>query len=200
MPDERDERWVYVALAILAVAYVVYRYRGSVDLPDLSFHGLRKVAGTLPYLVATFFGVFFQIWGRRKQAADRKRMEEELLREGSVRQAQGVMVQLGRRRMQSFEADLHLTRAALYVFDTAGKRAPMRVQIRRSTHGAFVEDASIEAGAGDGPPVVIVAMGGPARQSLGFSTSDAKGWWVDIRGALGKSTDVTAAAEPGLPD
>ncbi len=192
LPQERDERWVYVALAVLAVAYVVYRYGTSVDLPDVSFRKLGKLTTALPYLAATFFGVFFQMWGRKKQAAARKRMEEGLVREGALRQAEGVTVHVGLRRKQSFEADIFLTRVALYVFDRARKRDPMRIPTQRASGTAFIEDASLERGASEGPPTVRVQLGGVAGWPLLFSVPDAVAWWMDIRSAIGKSTDVEA--------
>ena len=74
VPHERDERWVYVVLALLAIAYVIYKYGTSLEIPDVSFRGFGKVATTLPYLAATFFGVLFQMWNKKKQTAARKRI------------------------------------------------------------------------------------------------------------------------------
>ncbi len=194
LPHERDERWVYVALAVLAIAYVVYRYGPSFNLPGQlphvrpSFHKLGKALSTLPYLAATLIGVFFQFWGRRKRAEARKRMEAQLVQEGPVRQGHSITVRVGRRLGSSYDADLHLTRAALYVLDTAGKRDPLRIPLRRS-EGAFVEDASLTPAASGGYPAVMVTIGGPARKELFFSSSDATAWWEDIRRALGKSVE-----------
>lgn len=199
MPHERDERWVYVALAVLAIAYVVYKFGASVELPDVkvSFRGLGRALSTIPYLAATLIGVFFQFWGRRKRVEARKRMEAQLIQEGPVRQGQSIAVRIGRRLGSSFDADLHLTRAALYVLDTAGKRDPMRVPLRRS-EGAFVEDASLAPAAGDGYPTVVVTIGGPARKELLFSSPDASAWWMDIRAALGKPLDVKRSGEADI--
>jgi hypothetical protein len=192
VPHERDERWVYVALALLAIAYVIYRYGDSLELPDVSFKGLRKVATTLPYLVATFFGVFFQMFNRRKQTAARKRMEEGLDREGVVRKSENVAIAVGRKRGQSFEADVLLTKAALYVFDTARKRDPMRIPVRRDPGAVFVEDASLLPDASGGPPMLVVKLGGATGRPMSLFTTDSVAWWIDLRGALGKSADVEA--------
>jgi hypothetical protein len=199
VPHERDERWVYVALAVLAIAYVVYKFGPSVDLPSQfprvkpSFHGLGKVLSTVPYLAATLIGVFFQFWGRRKRAEARKHMEAQLVQEGPIRQGQAITVRVGRRLGSSYDADLHLTRAALYVLDTTGKRDPLRIPLRRS-EGAFVEDASIVPAAGDGYPTVIVTIGGPARKELFFTSPEATAWWMDVRKALGKSAEMPQEA------
>ncbi len=200
MPHERDERWVYVALAVLAIAYVVYRFGASVDLTGrlphvkFSFHRIGKVLSAAPYLGATLIGVFFQFWGRRKRAEARKRMEAQLVREGPIRQGQSITVRIGRRLGGAYDADLHLTRAALYVLDTAGKRDPLRIPLRRS-EGAFVEDASLTpAPGGDGYSTVMVIIGGPARKEIFFSSPDASTWWTDIRKALGKSVEMPQEA------
>lgn len=195
MAHERDERWVYVALIVLALAYLIYRYGTSIEFPDVSFRsfrGLRKLASTLPYLAATFFGVFFQIWNRRKQAAARARMEEDLKREGVVRQVGGLRVDVGERRKQSFEADLFLTRLALYVFDRAQKRGPSRLPVQRVSDGTFLMDASLVQGASDLPPAVRVEVGGKGGQPFEFAPTDAVAWWMDLRSALGKTADVEA--------
>lgn len=205
MPHERDERWVYVALAVLAILYVIYKYGSSIDLPrmNVSFHGLGKAFSAIPYLAATLIGVFFQVWGRKKRAEAHKRMEAELVREGPIRQAQGITVRAGRRLGGSFQADIHLTRSALYVLDSAGKRDAMRIELRRSAGGVYVEDASLRPASDGGQPIVLVTIGGTSRQMLAFSTPDASAWWMDIRGALGKSTDVdaeTRSAEEGTDE
>ncbi|MFH1502429.1 MAG: hypothetical protein ABIG03_05215 [Candidatus Eisenbacteria bacterium] len=192
MTHERDERWVYVALAVLAVAYVVYKYRTSLELPDINFRGFGKVASTLPYLAATFFGVFFQMLNRKKQVAARKRMEEGLSMEGALRRSEAVPVRVGRKRGQSYVADVFLTRAALYVFDSARKRDAMRVPTQRGVEALYIENASLEPDAAGGAPTLTVQLGGSTGSALTFTLPDAVAWWMDIRGALGKSTDVEA--------
>lgn len=179
-----------VALAVLAVAYVMYRYHGSIDMPDISFKGLRKIGTVVPYLAATLFSVVFQMWNRRRQRAARERMERQLMQEGPVRRSDGLAVRQGRGRLQSYEADLHLSRAALYVFDRANKRDPQRIETQSASTGAFIEDAMLEAGASGGPPTVRIAIGGAKRQVLEFTSPDAAGWWVDVRRSIGRSADV----------
>jgi len=191
-PRERDERWAIVAIVVLVAAYVVYRYRGGIDLPEFSFGRFRKIGTVLPYLGATLFSVLFQFWNRRRQAAVRANMEARLMREGPVRSAERVSVRQGRGRLQSFEADLYLTRAALYVFDAANKRDPQRIEVQSISEGAFIEDAMLEPNVGGAPPILRIAIGGARRQILELVSPDAAGWWVDVRRALGRSTDVEA--------
>ena len=85
LAHERDERWVYVALAVLALAYIIYRYRESIDLPVVSLRSLRKLGTTAPYVLATFFGIFFQAWNRRRFERIRKKWEADLKLERSAR-------------------------------------------------------------------------------------------------------------------
>jgi len=191
-PSERDERWAIVAIVVLAAAYLVYRFRGGIDLPEFSFGRLSKIGTVLPYLGATLFSVLFQFWNRKRQAAVRADMEARLVREGLARSAERVSVRQGRGRLQSFEADLYLTRSALYVFDAAKKRDPQRIEVQSISEGAFIEDAMLEPGVGGGPPVLRMAIGGARRQILELMSPDAAGWWVDVRRALGRSTDVEA--------
>jgi hypothetical protein len=186
---------------VLAVAYLVYKFGPTLgytfwsggDFPDISFRfprGLGKIAATIPYLAATFFGVFFQMWNRKRQAARRKEMEAGLEREGPIRRAEGVAVRVGKKLGQSYEADVYLTRAALYVFDRAKKRDPMRMATRRSEGTAFITDAALEPGDAGSTPTVLVQLGGTIGWPLALSAPDAVAWWVDIRKTLGKSTDV----------
>ncbi|MBD3349468.1 MAG: hypothetical protein GF400_09800 [Candidatus Eisenbacteria bacterium] len=193
-PRERDERWAPIVLAVLAVAYVVYRYRGDLglDLPDLSFEDLKEFGTALPYLGATLFSVLFQVWNRRRQRAARAEMERQLMREGPMRQVDGMTVRHGRGRRQSFEADLHLTRSALYVFDSGKKRDPMRIAAQSDLEGPYIEDAELLPSASGGPHAVRIMIGGPKPQVFQFTSPDAVGWWIDVRRTIGKSTDVEA--------
>ena len=122
MPHERDERWVYVALAVLAIAFVAYTLRNSIDLSRASFDWVRKLGGTAPYALATLFGIFFQMWNRKRLERVRKKWEADIRVEGLLRQGSDVTVVFARGAKGSFRADVHLTRSALYLFDRGGRR------------------------------------------------------------------------------
>ena len=200
MAHERDERWVYVALAVLVIAYVVYRYRGSIDLPAVSLRGLRRLGGTIPYVLATLMGVFFQAWGRRKAERVRKQWENALKLEGIVRQGTDVAVWYVGRRRQSFRADIYLTGAALYVFDRARRREPVRLALGRRIGGGFIEGATLRAGPAGGPRTVRILTGGVGGANLEFATPDVEAWWTRIRRSLGQPTDVEAELAKGDGD
>jgi hypothetical protein len=192
LAHERDERWVYVALAILAIAYVVYRYWDSIDLPAFSFRGLRKLGTTLPYVLATFFGVFFQAWNRRRVERIRKRWEADLALEGVVRQREDVSAWHRGRKRESFQADIYMTGAALYVFDRARKRDPMRLTLGRGEKGGFVGGAALVQASDGGPRRVRVLAAAGGEVILEFTTPDADGWWMAIRRALRQPADLEA--------
>lgn len=190
MAHERDERWVYVALVVLAVAYAVYRYRGSIHLPALSVRGLSKIGSTVPYVLATLLGVFFQAWGRRRADRARKAMEAGIALEGIVRQVTDVTAWYGGHRRQSSQVDVHMTRAALYVFDRGGRRDPVRLAFGESAGGGRVAGVALRPGPAGGPRMVRVLIGGDAY--FEFATADAESWWADMRRALGQPADVEA--------
>jgi len=191
MPQERDERWVYVALAVLAVAYLFYRLRGSVDI-DL--RSLGKYAAGLGYVVPTLFAVVFGLWNRRRMSAMREEWERQLLAEGLTRQESNVKVRVrAKRGGGSFAADLRLTRVALYVFDTGGRREPMRFPFHRATPGEAAI-AGVEEGEGSGPArQVRISLAGPSPVVVEFVSNQAGGWLRDIRMRLGR--DVEGSSE-----
>lgn len=192
LAHERDERWVYVALAVLALAYIIYRYRGSIDLPVVSLRSLRKVGTTVPYVLATFFGIFFQAWNRKKFERIRKKWEADLKLEGVVRQRVDVTTWHGGRKRQSFQADIYMTNAALYVFDRARRRDPMRLGFGGGVGSGFVDGAALLPAAAGGPRRVRILTGGAGEVSFEFATPDADAWWTDIRRALRQPADVEA--------
>ncbi len=198
MAQERDERWTYVALAVLIVAYVVYRYRGSIDFSKLSLPlgRLKPLGATVPYVLASVFGVLFQLWNRRRIAALRQRLEDSLRFEGLVRQGPDVQILFGGGARGSLRADVYLTRAALYVFDKGGRRDPMRIPLERgSPVGPSVVDAVLVPKDSAGGQLVRIVVGGRTGFSIEFAGPDAGGWWADIRKALGKSSDAEAYLE-----
>jgi len=194
MHQERDERWVYVALGILAIAYLVYRLRGSIDI-DLK--SLGKYAGGLAYVVPTLFAVVFGLWNRKRTAAMREEWEKQLLAEGLTRQESRVKTRIhARRGGGSLAADLRLTRVALYIFDTGGRREPMRFPFHRATAGEAAI-TGVDVGDGSGPTrQVRISLTGPTPMVVEFVSSQAGGWLSDIRGHVGRDA-VPATPAPG---
>ena len=100
-----------------------------------------------------------------------------------------VTVWHGGRKRQSFQADIYMTNAALYVFDRARKRDPMRLAFGGGVGSGFVDGAALLPASAGGPRRVRVLTG---EASFEFATPDAEAWWTDIRRALRQPTDVEA--------
>ena len=127
---ERDERWAYVALAVIVVGYIVYKFVGSSDFTGLSIRlpelNLGKLGKSLPYLAAPLFAVLSEVVRRRKARAVREKWESRVRTEGLLREEENLKVRLTDGARGSVQADVRLTRAALYVIDSSGRRDPMR--------------------------------------------------------------------------
>ena len=156
MNHERDERWAYVALAVLVVGYIVYRIavssgftapsmsRPSIHLPELN---LGRFGKSLPYLFAPLFAVISELVRRKKAKAVREKWESRARSEGFLREEKNVKVRLTDGARGSVQADVRLTRAAFYVIDRGGRRDPMRfVFLRSSDSDVVVLDVSINEG------------------------------------------------------
>lgn len=188
MAEERNERWVYVALGILALAYIVYRYHDSMDI---SLGRLRKLVPTLGYAVAPLFAVLTQVWRRKKSKAAKEAWQRGILQEGLTREERGVTMRFINGKLGgSFAADVSLTRAALYVFDATGRRDPMRFPLLRDRQEDLgVVDVEMRPSEGGGQSTIRIRVTGPTTYTIQFVSSHGEWWWVDIRRALGKSTD-----------
>jgi hypothetical protein len=193
LAEERNERWVLVALAVLAVAYVVYRYRDSIDI-DLS--SLAKPARSLGYFVAPLLAVLTQIWKRRKTKAAREGWEKGILQEGLVRRERGLRARLvNGKQGGAFPAEVSLTRAALYLFDDSGRRDPMRFPLLRETLKDFgLSDVRVDPGGEGGQAWVRIRVTGPSSFGVEFLSAHGEHWWVDVRRAIGKSADLALLA------
>ncbi len=193
LPHERDERWVYVALAVLGVAFAAYAFRDSIDLSRVSFDWVKKVGGTVPYAFATLFGVFFQLWNRKRLERVRKKWEANIRTEGLLRQGSDLKVVFADGAKGSLKADVHLTRSAFYLFDRGGRREPMRFPLTPSSpRDSAVVDATLAPDPAQGARVVQVHIRGPAPFRIEFRTPDAEGWRTDLRRALGWSGSAAA--------
>ena len=199
-PRERDERWVYAVLVLLAVAYAAYRFRGSIDLSRVSFDWARRLGGTIPYALATVVGIAFQMWNRKRLERARSKLLKDLQGEGVLREEPNLKVAFTEGARGSLRADVHLTRAALYLFDRTGRREPMRFPlVAASARDGVVDGVTLSEGAGEAARAVQIQIRGPAPFRVEFETADARGWWTDVLRATGRSVPATApwaAAEP----
>lgn len=201
MNHERDERWAYVALAALVVAYIVYRITVGSDFTGLSIRlpelNLGRFGKSLPYLFAPLFAVVSELIRRKKARAIREEWERRARTEGVLRKEENVRVKLTDGARGSVQADVRLTRAALYVIDRGGRRNSMRfVFLRSADSDIAVLDVSLLGGATPALRRVRVRMGGAARFVLEFESREGEAWWSSLRHALGKSTDRESSPEP----
>lgn len=206
MNHERDERWAYVALAALVVAYIVYRITVGSDFTGLSIRGLSihlpevnlgRFGKGLPYLFAPLFAVVSELIRRKKARTIREEWERRARTEGVLREEENLKVKLTDGARGSVQADVRLTRAALYVIDRGGRRDPMRfVFLRSADSDVAVLDVSLLGGSTPALRRVRVRMGGAARFVLEFESREGEAWWSSLRHALGKSTDRESSPEP----
>lgn len=210
MKHERDERWAYVVLAVLAVAYILYRLYASdggalpaIDIPRVR---LGELARGLPYLIAPLIAILTGVYQRRKSKAVREEWEQRVRTEGFVREEEDVEVRIVSGGRGAFSADLRLTRAALYLFDRSGRREPVRfVLLSPGPSETSVVDAELLMDERTGRPRVKVMTSGPQGLSFEFGSVAAEAWWSDLRHGLGKSTkrggeDEYAAGREGDMD
>jgi len=187
LAEERNERWVPIALAALAVAYVVYLFRDSIDIP---FDRLGKYVGTVFYAAAPVFAVLIQMIQRRRRRRLRAEHEKKMVREGVLREERDVSAKIGGRWSGgAFRADVSMTRAALYVVDRSARKDPMRFPfVRERPEDAGIVDAEFRPDA-EGESAILVRIEGTASNALLIVTPNAESWWIDIRRRVGKSVD-----------
>jgi hypothetical protein len=206
LSHERDERWAYVVLAALVVGYIVYRIAVSSDFAGLSISGLSihlpeldlgKFGKSLPYLFAPLFAVVSELIRRKKARAAREEWEHRARTEGVLRKEEDVKVKLTDGARGSVQADVRLTRAALYVIDRGGRRNPMRfVFLRSADSDVAVLDVYLLETSTPALRRVRVRMGGAAQFVLEFESRQGEAWWSSLRRSLGKSTDRESSLEP----
>jgi len=203
LADERDERWVYVALAALAVAYAAYRFVLSAG-PDGLLDRLRGVdlgrfGKTLPYLAAPLFAVVSEFIRRRKARSVREAWAKRSRTEGFVRGEDDLKIRFVEGGRGSMQGAVRLTRAALYILDNGGRREPMRFVLARPSVGEpAVLDVSVREGRSPELRRVRVATGdaGGNRFSFEFESREGEAWWSSLRRSLGRSMDRSETAEP----
>lgn len=211
MTHERDERWAYIVLGLLVVAYVVYRAAStdwlsglSLDLSSFKPRGLNlgalklgAVGRTLPYLAAPLIAVLSEVFRRRRARAVKTMWETKARAEGFLRDEEDLkvrFVQGGRGTMQS---DVRLTRAAIYFLDRAGRREPMRFGISRDPGtGYALKDVRFIPGKAAERPAVRIVISGESAIELEFASANAGGWVADIRRVLGRSPEPPPEEAP----
>jgi hypothetical protein len=201
MTHERDERWAYVVLAVLAVAYILYRLYaldgGTVPAIDIPRVRLGELAKGLPYLIAPLIAILTGFFQRRRAKAAREEWERRVRTEGFVRDEEDVEVRVVSGGRGAFSVDLRLTRAALYLFDRSGRREPMRfVLLSAGPSESAVVDAELLTDERTGRPRVKVSTSGPRSLSFEFGSVAAEAWWSDLRHGLGKTTKRDAENAP----
>ena len=196
-----------MALAVLAAAYVAYRFVLSAG-PDALLDRLRAVdlgrfGKTLPYLAAPLFAVLSEIIRRGKARSVRETWEKRSRDEGFVRGEDNLKVRFVEGGRGSVQGAVRLTRAALYILDNAGRREPMRFVLKRSsTVEPAVLDVSLREGRSPELRRVRVDASDAAGSSFAFEFESREGeaWWSSLRRSLGRSTDRSKMPEPPAGD
>jgi hypothetical protein len=201
---ERDERWAYVVLAVLAVAYVAYRFTGSFDLTNMSVRlpdlSLGKLGKNLPYLFAPLFAVLSEVIRRRKARVVREDWERRVRTEGFLRGEENLKVKFVEGGRGSVQGDVQLTHAALYLLDKNGRREPMRFSLSLSA-GADVAVLDVTLREGSSPElgrvrVTVGAAAGGNRFAFEFESREGEAWRSSLRRLLGKPTKEEPGQEP----
>ncbi len=188
MAEERDERWVYVALAAIAVGYLVHaNWETIVD--RVSLRGIGRFTSSIGYLVAPLGAAALALYRRKKAEGTKREWEQQAFAEGIVREEQGVSGRkVDTKGRGTFRADLRLTRMALYVFDRSGRVEPMRLLVHmEAVTDLGLYDVEYEPGRAGGSFTVRVV--GKSKFGLRFESAQALGWWTDIRKVLGLPAD-----------
>jgi hypothetical protein len=186
LSHERDERWAYVVLVVLLVAFAVYRGAGaswfsgvSLRFPDIEAGPFLR---NLPYLFAPLFAVLSEIWRRRRAKALKAEWERRAREEGLRREAEDVAVRFVSGARGTMRADARLTRAAMYLFDRSGRRPVMRLLLSGGGEGDHAVAGVSLAGGGPGErPRLRVSVRGPAAFEFEMDSPAADGWWADMR-------------------
>lgn len=203
---ERDERWAYIALAVLVVAYLVYRFAGSFEFAAVSLRtpdlNLGKLGKKLPYLFAPLFAVMSEVIRRRKAKAAREDWERRARTEGLLRGEENLKVRFVEGGRGSIKSDVRLTRVALYLLDRTGRREPMRFLLSPAdAHDAAVLDATLLEGSSPELRKVRVAVGassGEGRFTFEFESREGAAWWSILRRASGRSSRAEPPLEPPI--
>jgi len=198
MAEERDERWMYVALGLIVAGYLVYHNWDAItDNVDLRRFG--RMGSSIGYIVAPIVAAATAIARRRKTEGVRKLWEKTALTEGVIREERGVHAKVDGEK-SAFKADIRLTRNAFYVLDTAGRREHMRIMIHLdSVNDLGLFDAEYVPSASGGAGAFTIRVVGRATFGIRFASAQSLAWWTDVRKALGLRADLRPTGEDGSP-
>jgi hypothetical protein len=205
---ERDERWAYVALVVLAVAFVAYlrfgingrwgfALSGVMDLRDtLREFEPGKLFRSLPYVFAPLFAVLSEIYRRRRAKAMRAEWEQTVRAEGFLRQQENVEVRYVEGGSGKLQGDVRLTRVALYVIDRSWRRGPSRLVFEPSPNGEpVIQDVSLAEGKSPERRRVRIRVGGSSDYVVEFLSSEAEAWMSDLIALVRRRGMATAPKE-----
>ncbi len=196
MAQERDERWMYVALGLIVVGYLVYHNWDAIT-ENVNLRHLGRVGGSIGYIVAPIIAAITAIARRRKTEGVRKLWEKTGLIEGVIREERGVQAKVeGDKR--TFKADIRLTRNAFYVLDTTGRREHMRIMVHLdSVNDLGLFDSEYLPAANGGGGAFTVRVVGRATFGIQFASAQSRAWWTDVRRTLGLRADPRPSGDSG---
>jgi len=196
MAEERDERWMYVALGLIVAGYLVYHNWDAIT-ENVNLRHLGRVGGSIGYIVAPIIAAITAIARRRKTEAVRKLWEKTALTEGVIREERGVQAKVEGDK-KTFKADIRLTRNAFYVLDTTGRREHMRIMIHLdSVNDLGLFDAEYLPAASGGGGAFMIRVVGRATFGIQFASAQSQAWWTDVRRALGLRADPRPTGDSG---
>ncbi|MCD4690017.1 hypothetical protein K8S17_01000 [bacterium] len=198
MAEERDERWVYVALGVIVAGYLIYSNWDTIA-SHTSIPKFSRSLGSIAYIVGPLFAAVMGIARRRKAAAARKRWDVTARTEGVLRDERGVRAKIVNGKSGgAFQADVRLTRTALYIHDASGRKGSMRLMVHlESVNDLGLFDVEHTPTAKGGRGTVTVRIVGRATMAIAFTSAQSLAWWTDIRRVLGLNTDVRAQSDKG---
>jgi hypothetical protein len=198
MAEERDERWMYVALGLVVAGYLVYRNWDTIA-ESVNLRHFGRMGSSIGYIVAPIIAAITAIARRRKTAAVRELWEKTALTEGVLREERGVKAKVEGEK-SAFKADIRLTRNAFYVLDTAGRREHMRIMIHLdSVNDLGLFDAEYLPNASGGAGAFTIRVVGRATFGIHFASKQSLAWWADARKALGLRADQRPTGDDGPP-
>ncbi len=199
MAEERDERWMYIALGLIIAGYLVYHNWDTIA-DNVNLRHLGRAGSSLAYIIAPIVAAATALARRRKMEAVLKQWEKTALTEGVIREERGVPAKIEGDK-KTFKADIRLTRNAFYVLDMTGRREHMRIMIHLdSVNDLGLFDAEYSPSASGGAGSFTVRVVGRSTFGIRFTSPQALAWWTDIRKALGLRADPRPTGDDGSPD
>ncbi len=199
MAEERDERWIYAVLGLIAVGYLAYHNWDAIA-ENVDLRHLGRFGSSIGYIVAPIVAAITAIARRRKSETVRRIWEQTALTEGVVREERGVQAKVEGDK-KAFRADIRLTRNAFYVLDTTGRREHMRILVHlESVNDMGLFDAEYSPSASGGAGAFTVRVVGRSTFWIQFASAQSQAWWTDVRRALGLRADLRPAEDGARVD